>query len=314
MLDNPKQMAKVASTAACVIRPTGLPRLELTSHANINDILVDLADGAYPMAGGTDVLLWARKRGNPRRLAWIGRVGPLHDFSCTGDPIVVGAAVTLSRIVRSAAFSAAVPAVAEGAHAIGSVQIRNQATLVGNICTASPAGDTLPGLLVYDACVDVCTRSGSYRQVALKDFLVGPGRTELESGEFVSAVSMSRALPGEASAFVRFTQRRALDLSVASVAVRIGLEVDGITVRMARVALGGVATKALLVDEAAALLIGRSVSSAALRDCADAAAEVSSPITDHRSSADYRRHLVRVLVQDAVKIAVRRAQGVAIYD
>lgn len=309
MLEQVKQVAIAASATPCVLRTSRPPQIELTCPADVGDLLAELAEGAYPMAGGTDVLLWASKRGSPRRLAWIGRVRPLQTFLCAEEKIMVGSAVALSQLVRSAAFYAAATAVAEGAHAIGSVQIRNQATLAGNICTASPAGDTLPGLLVHDAQIDVRMRTGRCRQVALKDFLIGPGRTALDKGEFVSAVSMARAASREASAFVRFRQRRALDLSVASVAARIGFEADGRTVRMARIGLGAVAATAMLADEAAALLVGKPVSSATPGICANAAAEACSPITDHRASADYRRHLVRVLVQDAVTSAVSRAQG-----
>jgi CO/xanthine dehydrogenase FAD-binding subunit len=299
----------MSSATASILRPIRLPELDLHIPADLDELLAQLASGTHPFAGGTDILLWASQRGEPRRLVWTGGIGALHAFEPEGDPIEVGAAVPLSRVVRSAALRAGAPAVAEGAQSIGSVQLRNQGTLVGNVCTASPAGDTLPGLLVHDARVEILGPSGNRRRLDLKDFLLGPGRTALEPGELVAGVSLSRLGPREASSFLRFTQRQSLDLAIASVAARIGLEADGHTVRAARLALGAVAPTAIEAEEAAAMLVGGPITEGGLRACAEAAAEACAPISDHRASADYRRHLVRTLVRDAIEASRRRAQG-----
>ena len=299
----------MAPATPSVLRPTGLPELELHRPANLAELFQPLIDGAQPLAGGTDLLLWASQRGAPRHLVWTGGVGELHDFEPGSGRIRVGAAVTATRVLRSEVFRAAAPAVADGAHAIGSVQLRNQATLVGNVCTASPSGDTIPGLLVHDAEVEITNVSGANRRVGLDRFLIGPGRTALQSGELVIAVNLSRIGPREASAFRRFTLRQALDLAFASVAARIAFEADGRTVAGARLALGAVGETAIEVAEAAAMLVGRPLSDAGLQACAEAASQACSPISDHRASAEYRHQLVRVLVRDVINEAGRRAQA-----
>lgn len=298
----------MSSATSSILRPSHLPGLELHRPTSLDEVRRHLADGSHPLAGGTDILLWASQRGEPRRLVWTGGVSELHTFDCDGDPLRVGGAVILARVVRSAAFRNAAPAVVDGAQSIGSVQLRNQATLVGNICTASPAGDTIPGLLVHDAVVEIVSASGGPRRLDLDRFLVGPGQTELNSGELAVAVSLSRLAPGEASAYRRFTQREALDLAFASVAARLAFEPDGRTVSGARLALGAVAPTALDAAEAAATLVGRPITEAALCACAEAAAGACSPISDHRASADYRRQLVKALVRDVVTEACRRAE------
>ncbi len=297
----------MSSAIRSVLRPTHLPDLELHRPARLDDVLRHLADGVRPLAGGTDILLWASQRGAPRRLVWTGGVEELHVLECDGAPLRVGAAVALAHVVRSAAFRCAAPAVVDGAQQIGSVQLRNQATLVGNICTASPAGDTLPGLLVHDAVIEVVGTSGDRRRLDLDDLLVGPGRNGLQRGELAIAVTLSRLGPREASAYRRFTQRNALDVAFASVAARLAFEPDRRTVSAARLALGAVAPIALEVPEAAAMLVGQHLSEAALRACAEAAAETCSPISDQRASADYRRQLVTTLVNDVLSETARRA-------
>jgi len=268
-----------------------------------------MTHGAHPLAGGTDILLWASQRGEPNQLVWTGGVEELHAFEVDGERLKVGAAVPISRMVRSGTFRAAVPAVAEGAQAIGSVQLRNQATLIGNVCTASPAGDTLPGLLVHDAEIEVAAVGGKRRNINLADFIIGPGQTGLQAGELAVAISLSSLGPGEASAFQRFTERRALDLAFAGVAVRLALDSDSCTVRAAHLALGAVGPTAFNAAEAAATLVGQPLSEATLQACAKVAAEICKPITDHRATADYRRQLVKVLVRDVVTEAGRRAQA-----
>ncbi len=299
----------MSSAIRSVLRPAYLPELELHRPAKLDELLRHLADGARPLAGGTDILLWASQRGAPRRLVWTGGVDALHVFECGDDPLRVGAAVAVAHLVRSAAFRTAVPAVVDGAQLIGSLQLRNQATLVGNICTASPAGDTIPGLLVHDAVVEIVATLGDRRRLGLNDFLVGPGRSGLRHDELAIAVTLSRLGPREASAYRRFTQRNALDLAFASVAARLAFESDGRTVSAARLALGAVAPVALEVPEAAATLVGQPLNEATLRACAEAAAEACSPISDQRASADYRRQLVMTLVHDVVGETARRAQA-----
>ena len=296
------------SATTSTLRPTQLPDIKLHCPTTSRDVLRHLHDGACLLAGGTDMVLWASQSGKPNRLVWTGGVEELRCLEIEARRIRVGAAVTLSRLVRSNLFRIAATAVSDGAQLIGSVQLRNQATLVGNLCTASPAGDTIPGLVVHDATVEIVSAAGKHREIDIGSFLIGPGKTDLDSDEIVTAVRLTPRGQNEASCFRRFTQREALDLAFASVAARVAFEPDGSTVRAARLALGAVDKTVVEAPDAAAILQGRSLNAAVLRECAEVAAAACSPISDHRASADYRRQLVRALIIDVVAEAGRRAR------
>ena len=296
-------MSKLSS----VLPSSYLPELELNCPTDLDEVFVQLAGGAHPLAGGTDILLWASHRGEPRQLVWTGGIAELQNFDDAGDEWSIGAGVPVARLIRSASFRAAAPAVADGAQSIGSVQLRHQATLIGNVCTASPAGDTLPGLLVHDAVVEIASSGDERRKIDLADFLVGPGKTDLKAGELCLGISVSPLKEREASHYKRFTERKALDLAFASVAARLKFQPDGETVSDARLALGAVGPTAFEASDAAAILIGNPLTESALQRCAEAAAEICTPISDHRASADYRRQLIRVLVADVVTETAGRA-------
>ena len=289
------------------LRPSHLPPVELYRPADLGELLAHAADGVHLLAGGTDLVVWASQCGEPRRLAWIGSIDQLQTLDITSDRAHIGAAVTLSRIVRSGQFRSLAPAVVDGAGVVGSVQLRNQATLVGNVCTASPGGDTIPALHVHDAALDIVSAAGDRRSVKISDFVHGPGQTDLNTGEVVTGVTLRGLGQREGSAFSRFTQRNALDLAIASVAACLSFESDGRTVARAHLSMGAVGPTVLDADEAARSLVGHPLEPARLRNCADLTAECCRPITDHRASADYRRQLVRTLTMDVVDAAAERA-------
>jgi len=285
---------------ATTIKPTQLPEIDLLCPSDLQDALAHLSDGACALAGGTDIILWASQQGEPRHLVWTGAISEMRGMDFEQEFVRIGAATTLSELIRSRRFREAVPAVVDGAQCVGSVQLRNQATLVGNLCTASPAGDTIPGLLVHDARVLLLDASGRHRELGLHEFLLGPGKTALSEGELVLALSLSPIAPGEMSLYRRFTQREVLDVATASVAVRVSFEPDQRTVREARLALGAVAPTVIEAKDAASVLCGTLLDDATLRTCAAAAVAASTPISDHRAGADYRRQLIATVIVDAL--------------
>ena len=293
-------------TVSPVLRPSYLPPVELHRPNDLGELFACVAAGASPLAGGTDLVVWASQRGEPRQLAWTGGIDEWHIVDISGQQVRIGAAVPLSRIARSGELRSLISAVIEGASVVGSVQLRNQATLVGNVCTASPGGDTLPGLYVHDAMVDVVNAAGSHRSIKISEFICAPGKTNLAPGELVAGVTVRGLGPLEGSAFCRFTQRNALDLALASVAARVRFESDEQTVAQASIALGAVGPTVLDAGQAAALLVGRTLEPTQLRECANLAAECCQPITDHRASADYRRQLVRALTEEIVLAAAKQ--------
>jgi len=291
-----------------IIRPCHLPELELFRPSSIDGVFEFIKDGARVLAGGTDLLLWASQHGQPRKLVWIGNVDSLHGFSVDGEQLQVGACVTQGELIRCAAFRRAAPAVADSVQFVGSVQLRNQATLIGNVCSASPAGDTLPSLLVHEAEVEIAGAPGQERQMSLDNFLLAPGKTMLAPGELVLGVSLCGLRTNEMSAYRRHTERQALDLAVAGVAARLAFEADGYTVAAARLALGAVGPTALVAVEAAESLVGHPLTRETKSTCAAIAAETCKPISDFRASADYRRQLVKVLVGDVFNEIEQRAR------
>lgn len=271
-----------------------------TSLAELTELM---DEGFCALAGGTDVLVAAGQTGEPHRVASTSRVAELAGLDMEPDTVRVGGSVVLSRLARDQAVRAGVPALIDGAELVGSIQLRNSATLVGNLCTASPAGDTIPGLFVHDAVIKTVNSAGVTRVIAVRDFFTGPRQTVLAVDELVTTVSLTPLISGEGSAYRRFTERNALDPAFAGVAGKVCLEPDGETVRSASLALGAVAPTVIDASKVADSLVGRPLGGVQLQAVAEAAAAVCEPISDLRCSADYRRQLVRVLTIEALGLA-----------
>ena len=291
------------------IRPFKLPEIELFRPCSIDEALGLLDRGARLLAGGTDLLIEASQHGEPGMLAWIGNIDTLGVLGVDTEQMQIGAGVTLGEMLRNGEFRRAAPAVAQGAQLIGSVQLRNQATLMGNICSASPAGDCLPGLLVHDARVEIVSPTGR-RTLALEEFLLGPGDNALAKNELAVGVALRPLGANEASSYRRHTERQAIDLAFACVAVRLAFEADGHTVADAHLALGAVGPWAFLARQAAAVLVGFPLTQEKRSACAELAAQLCQPISDFRASADYRRQLIRVQVDD-ILAEIGRLAGVS---
>ena len=293
-------------TSSVFIPPRHRPP-DLKTPNTLSALLKLVAEGHRPLAGGTDIVVESRQDLAPSRLAWTGGVAEFSQITEDGSATTIGAGVTLEALVRSRSSRDRLPAVTDGAHVIGSVQIRTTGTVAGNVCTASPAGDTLPGLYVHDAIVDTASHGGVTRSIPIGEFIQGPGSTQLGADEVVTAIRCETNRPREGSAFARFTERGALDLAFASVAARVGLDHDG-TISSLRLALGAVGPTVIDASEAATNALGREPNVALIAAVAETAAAMAAPITDLRASADYRRRLVVPLVRDVVAKAVDRAQ------
>ena len=263
------------------------------------------------VAGGTDLLVALRKRRIPPPEALISlRSLPELSGIEAGDRLRIGAAVPLTDIGEHPAVNADFPALAAAIEVVGSRQIRNVATLGGNLCNASPAADTVPALLVHDARVEL-TSTGGGRVLPLEEFLRGPGETALEPGELLSAVTLEPA-EGARSVFLR-KGRTAMDLAIASVAVRWVFADD--RPRGVRVAAGAVAPVALRLRSVEALLEGAELGGSGLESLLERvrreARRSIAPISDLRASAEYRGLLIGVLSARAVASLAAGEQGTA---
>jgi CO/xanthine dehydrogenase FAD-binding subunit len=234
--------------------------------------------------GGTDVMVGVNA-GVSTVTGWLNlrRVDELDRIERTEHGLRIGGGVTFARIERE--LVDVVPALAMAARTVGSRQIRSVGTLGGNLATGSPAGDSLPPLLVCDTIVEVVSRYGT-RSVPLVDFLLGPKRTALADGELVAAVVLSD-YAGEQH-FAKVGTRNAMVISISSLAARLDR-----TRGVARVAAGSVGPTALLLEQAQAALLQRDRAD----EFARIVGESVSPIDDHRATADYRRTSVSVLAR-----------------
>jgi len=212
--------------------------------------------------------------------------------------------VTARALECDAGVRAGYPALAESAALVGSVQVRNLATVGGNLCNAAPSADMAPPLLALDAEAVIAGRRGR-RAVPLAEFFLGVRRTVLAPDELLVDIRVPRPGPRSGGSYLRHTPRRELDIAVVGVASQLTLA-DGRCAK-ARIALAAVAPTPLRAREAEQALEGRPISPEALAGAATLATEAVRPISDQRGSAEFRRHLVRVLTRRTLEIAWRRA-------
>jgi len=264
--------------------------------------------GATVLAGGTDLAPQTEGGGRSYQSALLNirRIAGLDGIDAGGTEIRIGATTTISAIRRSAALAAAAPVLVAAAEHFASEQIRNAATLGGNLCNASPAGDTIPPLLVLDATVELAAwRAGALqtRRVPLADFFTAPGKTVKRPDELLTAVVFARPAADFVGRFRKSGPRPALEISTVSVA--LGARRAAGRLHDVRVAMGSVAPTPLRARQVEAALEGQPLSAATIAAAVEAASADAKPITDVRASAWYRGHLVRVFVEEVLQDVAR---------
>ncbi|HBF98593.1 MAG TPA: oxidoreductase, partial [Alphaproteobacteria bacterium] len=215
------------------------------------------------------------------------------------------AAVCGQAISENEALHKAWPGVVEAMDLIGSTQVQGRASLGGNLCNASPAADSVPGIIAAGAICIVAGPNGR-REVPVEDIPTGPGKTSLAKGEFVVAFKLPPRPAHSGDAYLRMIPRTEMDIAIVGAGVNLTLDDNGVCTA-ARVALGAVAPTALLVKEAGDALIGTKLDDAALKKLAAAASAACKPIDDKRGTIEYRKKVAGVLAQRAAKIALERA-------
>jgi len=254
-----------------------------TRPATLADALRLLASGAVPVAGCTDWGVEVNLRGRRAdRVMAIDRLPELRTFEITGDTIELGAALTLTEIERR--LAGRVPLLDRLFPQFASRLIRNGATLGGNLGTGSPIGDAPPALLALDASVVLVSSTGE-REVPLEEYFTGYRQTVRRADELIKAVRLPLPLAGTV-AFHKIAKRRFDDIS--SVAIAFALDIDGGSVRQARIGLGGVAATPVRARAAEAALTGRPWTAGTVAAAADALRAEGTPMDDHRASARYR--------------------------
>jgi xanthine dehydrogenase FAD-binding subunit len=242
------------------------------------------------MAGGTDLLVRLRHAPDDQNpLACLERIAGLGVIEEENGFIRLGAAASLAAIARHGLVRRRLPVLARAISELGSPPVRNMGTIGGNICTASPAGDTLPPLYALDALVELAGAAGA-RRLPLADFIRAPGKTALQPGELVTAALIPAQPAFDVNHFEKVGRRSALAVAVVSLAALVRFGSAG-RVAGARIALGSVGPTVLRAGRAENALIGGKLTLAALRRAAALVREEVEPIDDIRASADYRREV-----------------------
>lgn len=277
--------------------------------ATIEDVTALLATGgqrSFVLAGGTDLLVRMKNDDFEADLIVdIKAIEGMADVTRTADGFEIGAAVPCAALAENAELCRVWPGVVEAANLIGSTQIQGRCTVVGNLCNASPAADSVPAMVAAGAKARIAGPDGR-RLAPVEDIPQAPGKTSLAKGEFVEAILLPDHEARSGDAYLRFIPRTEMDIAVVGVGVHLTLADDG-SIASARVALGAVGPKVILATKAAEAIVGTTLDQPALDALAQACSEVSTPIADKRGTVDFRKHVVGVLAARAAKIAYQRA-------
>ena len=262
---------------------------------------------AFVLAGGTDLLV-RMKTGlsDPALVVDIKRIPAMQDVKSSSSGTNIGAAVSGARLKANKKLKRAWPGVVEAANLIGSDQIQGRATIVGNLCNASPAADSVPAMIAAGAKA-VVVGPKKKRTVPVEKIATGPGKTSLAKGEIIESIKLPKRVGKSGDAYLRFIPRTEMDIAVVSAGVNLTLE-RGV-VKTARVCLGAVGPTAVLVKNAAKAIIGSKLDEISLAKMAEACSAACNPISDKRGTVEYRTKVAGVLAKRAAKIAFERAGG-----
>ncbi|MBL8115970.1 MAG: FAD binding domain-containing protein [Anaerolineae bacterium] len=273
---------------------------QVTSLSEALELLAVHGEKARVIAGGTDILieLERHQRKGVETLIDITRVAGLDDIRLHGDHIRLGPLVTHNHVVGSPVVVARGFPLAQASWEVGAPQIRNRATVAGNVITGSPANDTISPLLALGAEVTLASMNGE-RTVPLSGFYTGLRRNVMRPDELLTGITFPALDQHERGIFIKLGLRRAQAISVLNVAVV--LKFDGEMVKQAAITLGCVAPTVIRVPVAEQALVGRTLSSTVIADAARLAAATPTPIDDIRSTAAYRSEMIHVLVTRALR-------------
>ena len=262
---------------------------------------------ARVLAGGTDLLVQMKTDViEPGLIVDIKRIAELRRIDAESGGFRVGAAVTGAEMKEHARLKAAWPGLVEAANLIGSTQVQGRATMGGNLCNGSPAADSVPALIAAGAVAIVAGPKGR-RELAVEDVMLAPRKLALAKGEIIVGFFLPAKPKHSGDAYLRFIPRTEMDIAVVGCGVALTLDAGG-TCTAARVSLGAVAARPLLVADAAKALIGTKVDAGALAKAAAASSAACQPIDDKRGTKEFRIKIAGVLTRRTAEIALARAK------
>lgn len=283
----------------------GLPEFDYLKPASLTEasqLLFEHAGEARPLLGGTDIFVRMRDGlWQDKYLVDVKGLDGTNDI--TFDPsngLTIGAAVDMNRVSAFPEVSRTYPALKEAVDSVASYQLRTRATIVGNICNASPAGDTIGACLLLDGELSVFGMNGM-RQVPLEGFFTGPGETILGAGDIVTSIQLPVPPPGLAGTYIKLGRNKESDLSIVGVTALGYPDPDAPSGFRMKLALASVAPVPLVVRKVEAFLFEMPINEEILRQASQIAMDACTPIDDVRSSALYRKMMVRNLSYKALK-------------
>ncbi len=278
-----------------------------TSLSAAIELLENEAGVARILAGGTDVLVQLRSGAvEPDLIVDIKRIEAMNSITAEDGGYRIGAAVCGAELGSHQGVCKLWPGVVEAVELIGSTQVQGRATMVGNLCNASPAADSVPAMVAAGATARIVGPTGA-RDIAVEEVTTGPGQTSLARAELVESVFLPARGAHAGDAYLRFIPRTEMDIAVVGAGISLEMDGSGICTH-ARVALGAVGPRVILVDDAAEALIGTRIDEAVLEALAQAASSAATPIDDKRGTKDFRIKVAGVLARRAAIIALQRSQ------
>lgn len=264
---------------------------------------------AMILAGGTDLLVRMKVRVyQPSVVIDIKHLPNSDEINFSPKSgLTIGPAVSVRNAEQSVSVLERYPALAQGARFIGSVQIRNRATIIGNICNAAPSADTAPGVIVHGGKVNIIGSTGR-RSMLVENFITGPGKRKLKRSEFVANIQIPTPPARTGSAYIRQTPRVAMDIAVVGVGAAVTLVPRHNVCSEVKIVLGAVAPIPMRATAAESILRGQELTPTLIDQAAEAAEAEARPITDIRASEDFRRELVRVLTKRMISAAADNAR------
>jgi CO/xanthine dehydrogenase FAD-binding subunit len=270
------------------------------SLAEASRLLKENGPGGRFLAGGTDLVIAMKEKGLlPKYIVDLKRVPGLIGIRENGDgSITIGALTTMYTIETSPLIKKKYPFLSQSAAEVGSIQIRNRATIGGNMANATPSADTAPALIALNATAKIASAAGE-RTVPLEEFFRGPGQTIMSADEIVTEITIPKTGPQLVGDYIKFSPRDMMDLAYIGVAVVYNLAADRRCTGV-RIVLGAVAPTPIRAKNSEALLEGKALTEELAEQIGAEAAKESKPISDVRSSADYRRAMVGVMTKRAL--------------
>lgn len=271
-------------------------------------LLAKYGDRAKVIAGGTDVMVDIKYKEEPGCLVNIKRIPGMSHIRENGGGVLMGPLATIREIESSKLVKEGLALLWEACHQFASLQIRNTATVGGNICRASPSGETLAPLLVLEAKAKLALPDGE-KIAALDSLFLGPGKTTLGSAGLLTEIDIPYPPQGSRGAYLKHAVRGAMDIAIVGVAILLTPGSSLGSIKEARIGLGAVAPTPIRAKKTEALLRNRTLDASLLREAARMAASESSPITDQRGSAEYRRWIVEALTRRGLEQCWKAATG-----